>query len=117
MRRNGATIMKPKKDIGVSANGILIVLSAARSNLSGEPMLVSKQKSATARRASMILLTVSEFAGNKAILDATIIVSSCPFSYVRIDGNDFRDTDSAFLSLLTKSLGVTKHELYGMGEE
>jgi hypothetical protein len=61
MRRSGATTMKPKKDIGASTSGTLIVLSVARSNLSGEPMVVSKQKSATPRRTSIVLFRVSEY--------------------------------------------------------
>src|SRR5262249_15433765 len=61
MRRNEATKMKPEKGIGVSANGTLIVLFATRSNVSGEPIVVSKQKSATPRSVSMVLFSVSEY--------------------------------------------------------
>jgi hypothetical protein len=52
------------------------------------------------------------FAGNKLVLHATVVVGGCG-SWISIEGvNLHRSADSAFLSLLTNSLGVTRRELY-----
>ena len=57
------------------------------------------------------------FVSNKLVLHATVVVGGCG-SWVSIEGIKLhRSADSAFLSLLAKLLGLTKHELYGVREE